>query len=240
MQTSDHFEIEKKLGYEFRSKQLLDEALRHSSFVNEQPDVDLRDNERFEFLGDAVLNLIVGHILMERYPNLKEGDLSRIRANLVNESQLAIIARAIDLGVFIRLGKGEIQTRGSEKSSILAGAFEALIAAVYLDGGFKGVFKIIKNIFVPLLDSVNSAIDSYDYKSRLQEWAQEEQGSVPYYKVVREEGPDHDKTFWISVKVFDVESEGHGKSKKMAEQDAARKALEKLKELKAQGSKLKG
>ena len=95
MKTNDHFEIEKKLKYEFRSKELLEEALRHSSFVNEQPDVDLRDNERFEFLGDAVLNLIVGHILMERYPNLKEGDLSRIRANLVNESQLAIIARAI-------------------------------------------------------------------------------------------------------------------------------------------------
>jgi dsRNA-specific ribonuclease len=97
MQTSDHFEIEKKLEYEFRSKQLLDEALRHSSFVNEQPDADLRDNERFEFLGDAVLNLIVGHILMERYPNLKEGDLSRIRANLVNESQLAINARAEEI-----------------------------------------------------------------------------------------------------------------------------------------------
>jgi ribonuclease III len=240
MQTSDHFEIEKKLGYEFRSKQLLDEALRHSSFVNEQPDVDLRDNERFEFLGDAVLNLIVGHILMERYPNLKEGDLSRIRANLVNESQLAIIARAIDLGAFIRLGKGEIQTHGSEKNSILAGAFEALIAAVYLDCGFKGTFKIIENIFIPLMDSVNSVIDSYDYKSRLQEWAQEEQGTIPYYKVVREEGPDHDKTFWISVKVFDAESEGHGKSKKMAEQDAARKALERLQEHKAQGSKLKG
>ncbi|MGD8883539.1 MAG: ribonuclease III domain-containing protein, partial [Desulfobacterales bacterium] len=142
MKTSDHFEIENKLEYEFRSKELLDEALRHSSFVNEQPDADLRDNERFEFLGDAVLNLIVGHILMERYPNLKEGDLSRIRANLVNESQLAIIARAIDLGAFIRLGKGEIQTHGSEKNSILAGAFEALIAAVYLDGGFKVAFKI--------------------------------------------------------------------------------------------------
>jgi ribonuclease III len=224
MQTSDHFEIEKKLEYEFRSKQLLDEALRHSSFVNEQPDADLRDNERFEFLGDAVLNLIVGHILMERYPNLKEGDLSRIRANLVNESQLAI-----NLGAFIRLGKGEIQTNGRDKNSILAGAFEALIAAVYLDGGFKGVFKIIENIFVPLMDSVNSVIDSYDYKSRLQEWAQEEQGAIPYYKVVREEGPDHDKTFWISVKVFDAESEGHGKSKKMAEQDAARKALKILK-----------
>jgi ribonuclease III len=229
MQTSDHLEIEKKLEYEFRSKQLLDEALRHSSFVNEQPEADLRDNERFEFLGDAVLNLIVGHILMERYPGLKEGDLSRIRANLVNESQLAIIARAIDLGAFIRLGKGEIQTHGREKNSILAGAFEALIAALYLDGGFKGAFKIIKNIFVPLLDSVNSAIDIYDYKSQLQEWVQEEQGAMPHYKVVREEGPDHDKTFWISVKVFDVESEGHGKSKKTAEQDAAKKALEILK-----------
>ena len=230
MQTSDHYKIEKKLGYEFRSKQILDEALRHSSFVNEQPDADLRDNERFEFLGDAVLNLIVGHILMERYPNLKEGDLSRIRANLVNESQLAIIARAIDLGNYIRLGKGEIQTNGREKNSILAGAFEALIAAVYLDGGFKGVYNIIENIFIPHLDSVNSAVDSYDYKSRLQEWAQEEHGAMPQYKVVREEGPDHDKTFWVSVKVFEIECEGHGKSKKMAEQDAAHKALERLKE----------
>lgn len=203
--------------------------MRHSSFVNEQPDADLRDNERFEFLGDAVLNLIVGHILMERYPNVNEGDLSRTRANLVNESQLAIIARAIDLGAFIRLGKGEIQTNGRDKNSILAGAFEALIAAVYLDGGFKTAFKIIENNFVPLLDSVNSAIDSYDYKSQLQEWVQEEQGAMPYYKVVREEGPDHDKTFWISVKVFDVESDGQGKNKKMAEQDAAKKALEILK-----------
>ena len=229
MKTNDHFEIEKKLVYEFRSKELLDEALRHSSFVNEQPDADLRDNERFEFLGDAVLNLIVGHILMERYPNVNEGDLSRTRANLVNESQLAIIARAIDLGAFIRLGKGEIQTNGRDKNSILAGAFEALIAAVYLDGGFKTAFKIIENNFVPLLDSVNSAIDSYDYKSQLQEWVQEEQGAMPYYKVVREEGPDHDKTFWISVKVFDVESDGQGKNKKMAEQDAAKKALEILK-----------
>jgi ribonuclease-3 len=229
MKTNDHFEIEKKIVYEFRSKELLDEALRHSSFVNEQPDADLRDNERFEFLGDAVLNLIVGHILMERYPNANEGDLSRTRANMVNESQLAIIARAIDLGAFIRLGKGEIQTNGRDKNSILAGAFEALIAAVYLDGGFKTAFKFIENNFVPLLDSVNSAIDSYDYKSQLQEWVQEEQGSMPHYKVVREEGPDHDKTFWISVKVFDVESDGQGKNKKMAEQDAAKKALEILK-----------
>ena len=115
MNNNDHVEIEQKLGYRFHSTDLLEEALRHSSFVNEQPDLDLRDNERFEFLGDAVLNLVVGHILMQRYPDLKEGDLSRMRANLVNESQLARIARSINLGSFIRLGKGELQTLGREK-----------------------------------------------------------------------------------------------------------------------------
>ena len=230
MVSANQLKIEQKLGYQFQSKDLLDEALRHSSYVNEQPDSGLRDNERFEFLGDAVLNLIVGHILMERYPHLKEGDLSRTRANLVNETHLAIMARSIDLGAGLQLGKGEIQTNGMEKNSILAGAYEALMAAVYLDGGFKVAFKIIENNFVPFLDQVYSAIESYDYKSRLQEWVQEKHGEIPNYKVVREEGPDHDKTFWVSVKVFDIETEGTGKSKKTAEQDAAQKALEKLNE----------
>ena len=230
MVSANQLKIEQKLGYQFQSKDLLDEALRHSSYVNEQPDSGLRDNERFEFLGDAVLNLIVGHILMERYPHLKEGDLSRTRANLVNETHLAIMARSIDLGAGLQLGKGEIQTNGMEKNSILAGAYEALMAAVYLDGGFKVAFKIIENNFVPFLDQVYSTIESYDYKSRLQEWVQEKHGEIPNYKVVREEGPDHDKTFWVSVKVFDIETEGTGKSKKTAEQDAAEKALEKLNE----------
>jgi len=230
MDTANPLNIEQKLGYQFNSRDLLEEALRHSSYVNEQPDSELRDNERFEFLGDAVLNLIVGHILMERYPDLKEGDLSRTRANLVNENHLAIMARSIDLGAALLLGKGEIQTNGIEKNSILAGAFEALMAAVYLDGGFKAAFKIIENNFVPFLDKIYPTIDNYDYKSRLQEWVQEKHGSIPGYQVVREEGPDHAKTFWVSVKVFDIETEGTGKSKKAAEQDAARKALEKLKE----------
>ena len=230
MHTDNPLNIEQKLGYQFNSRDLLEEALRHSSYVNEQPDSELRDNERFEFLGDAVLNLIVGHILMERYPDLKEGDLSRTRANLVNENHLAIMARSIDLGAGLLLGKGEIQTNGMEKNSILAGAFEALMAAVYLDGGFKAAFKIIENNFVPFLDKIYPTIDNYDYKSRLQEWVQEKHGSIPCYQVVREEGPDHAKTFWVSVKVFDIETEGTGKSKKTAEQDAARKALEKLKE----------
>ncbi|MGD8741599.1 MAG: ribonuclease III [Desulfobacterales bacterium] len=226
MVSANQLKIEQKLGYQFQSKDLLDEALRHSSYVNEQPDSGLRDNERFEFLGDAVLNLIVGHILMERYPHLKEGDLSRTRANLVNETHLAIMARSIDLGAGLQLGKGEIQTNGMEKNSILAGAYEALMAAVYLDGGFKVAFKIIEINFVPFLDQVYSAIETYDYKSRLQEWVQEKHGEIPNYKVVREEGPDHDKTFWVSVKVFNIETEGTGKSKKTAEQDAAHKALE--------------
>jgi ribonuclease III len=230
MNTNDHHEIERKLGYRFHSTDLLEEALRHSSFVNEQPDLDLRDNERFEFLGDAVLNLIVGHILMRRYPDLKEGDLSRMRANLVNESQLARIARSINLGTFIRLGKGEIQTNGREKNSILADTFEALLAAVYLDGGFKAAFNLIDTNFSPLLEGTSPTADHHDYKSKLQEIVQDKQGAMPKYSVIREEGPDHEKTFWIELTVFDVETQGSGKSKKMAEQDAARRALERLKD----------
>lgn len=226
METPPQLSIEKKLGYQFQSKVLLEEALRHSSFVNEQPQSDLRDNERFEFLGDAVLNLVIGHILMERYSHLNEGDLSRIRANLVNETQLALMARSIDLGACLQLGKGEMQTKGKEKNSILAGAFEALMAAVYLDGGFKVAFKTIENNFVPFLDKMPSGIDNSDYKSRLQERVQEKHGDIPSYQIVHEDGPDHDKTFWVSVKVFDIETEGTGKSKKTAEQEAARKALE--------------
>ena len=226
MEANGPTEIEQNLHYRFNAKSLLEEALRHSSFVNEQADPDLRDNERLEFLGDAVLNLIIGHILMQRYPDLKEGDLSRTRANLVNESKLAKIARSINLGSNILLGKGEIQTKGSEKNSILADTFEAIIAAIYLDGGFNAAFRIIEANFLPFLDRHLPADNHHDYKSKLQEVAQEQQGTIPQYTVIREEGPDHDKTFWIALKVFDIEAHGSGKSKKMAEQDAARKALE--------------
>jgi dsRNA-specific ribonuclease len=149
-----------------------------------------------------------------------------MRANLVNESQLARIARMIDLGYYIRLGKGEIQTNGREKNSILADTFEALIAAIYLDGGFDTVFEIIEANFLPLIKGMHPTANHHDYKSKLQELVQEQQGTMPKYSVIREEGPDHDKTFWIALNVFDFESQGCGKSKKMAEQDAARKALE--------------
>ena len=226
MEARDPSEIEQILQYEFKDKNLLQEALRHSSFVNELGDPQLRDNERLECLGDAVLNLIVGHILMHRYPDLKEGDLSRSRANLVNESQLATMARSFDLGLYIQLGKGEIQTQGRDKNSILADTFEALMASVYLDGGFEAAYRIIKNNFQPLIDHLQDNAGNLDYKSQLQEKVQVEHNSMPDYSIIREEGPDHDKTFWVTLKVIDIETQGSGKSKKAAEQDAARRALE--------------
>ena len=228
MEARDPSGIEQILLYQFNDKNLLQEALRHSSFVNELGDPQLRDNERLEFLGDAVLNLVVGHILMRRYPDLKEGDLSRSRANLVNESQLAKMAQSFELGLYIQLGKGEIQTHGREKNSILADAFEALMASIYLDGGFDAAYKIIETNFQPLIEHLHAAANNYDYKSQLQEKVQVEHGSMPDYSIMRENGPDHDKTFWVALKVLDIETQGSGKSKKAAEQDAARNALEVL------------
>jgi ribonuclease III len=230
MESKDHSEIEQRINYQFKDKELLHEALRHSSFVNEMPDCGLQDNECLEFLGDAVLNLTIGHLLMVRHPDLKEGDLSRMRAYLVNESQLAEIARLLDLGSYIQLGRGEIQTGGCEKNSILADTFEAVMAAVYLDGGLAAAFHIIENNFMPLLNHLGMATNDHDHKSQLQEKIQEGHGEMPDYRIIRADGPDHDKTFWVQLTVGDVGTQGVGKSKKMAEQDAARKALEILKE----------
>lgn len=226
METKDSLGIEQILQYEFNDKDLLREALRHSSYVNELGDLQLRDNERLEFLGDAVLNLIVGHLLMHRYPLIKEGELSRNRANLVNESQLAKMARSFDLGSYILFGKGEIQTHGREKNSILADTFEALMAAVYLDRGFDAAYQIIEIKFKPLIEQLHTTANNHDYKSQLQEKVQVDHGSMPGYRIIREDGPDHDKTFRVALKVLDIETHGSGKSKKAAEQDAARLALE--------------
>lgn len=229
MTSTDLSELQQKLYYEFKNIDILAESLRHSSFVNENLELDIQDNERLEFLGDAVLNLVVGHILMKRYPELKEGDLSKMRAGLVNESQLASIAQQMDLGSYIQLGKGEIQSRGWEKQSILANTFEAVIAAVYLDGGFDAAFKIINGRFSPLFDEVVMSTATQDYKSQIQELVQMKHQEMPVYAVIHENGPDHDKTFRIRLKVGKLEAEGEGKSKKAAEQDAARKGLELLK-----------
>jgi len=215
-----------KLDYQFTDETLISEAFRHSSYVNEQADGGLRDNERLEFLGDAVLSLVVGYLLMRRYPEMKEGDLSRMRANLVNESQLAEIARTIDLGSHIMLGKGELLSNGCEKNSILADTFEAVVAAVFLDGGFNAAYRIIDIHLTPLLEEIHALSSSQDFKSQLQELVQVNQQQMPEYLVIAENGPDHDKTFCVRLMVLGLITEGRGKSKKQAEQDAAKNALD--------------
>jgi len=225
---SSFYEVEQALGYTFQNRALLKEALSHSSFVNEQNNESLRDNERLEFLGDAVLNLVVGDLLMKSDPALKEGDLTRIRSGMVNEQQLASLSSSINLGKHIFLGKGEARTGGSHKNSILADTLEAVIAAVYLDGGFAAAFQTIAHHFSALIEPLGSTICAQDYKSELQEFVQFLHKSGPCYTLYDERGPDHDKTFRIQLDVWDTQTLGMGKSKKSAEQDAARKALEKL------------
>ncbi len=226
---SDNFsEFERTLRFTFNDQSTLDLALRHSSYVNEQQGANLDDNERLEFLGDAVLNLVIGDILMARFPELREGDLSRMRSSLVNETQLAHIARDINLGAVIKLGKGEEQTNGREKNSILSDVLEAVIAAVYIDGGFEAAFKVIETLFAARIKTSDNPSLNLDHKSKLQEISQIKFKAMPRYKVVHESGPDHDKTFKIQLTVHEVIVHGTGKSKKSAEQNAAGKALTEL------------
>jgi len=225
MKQQDLTEFQEKLGYRFFDISFLEEALRHSSYVNELPEDNIRDNERLEFLGDAVLSLVVGHLLINRYPQMKEGDLSRMRAGLVNEQELASIARTLNLGRYVQLGKGEIQNYGQDKSSILADALEAVAAAVYLDGGFSAVFEVLSSLFSAWRADVPGPAVPLDYKSRLQELVQLKQRITPQYRLIDESGPDHDKTFRARIILGDLTAEGEGKTKKAAEQEAARSAL---------------
>lgn len=229
--SKDYSLLERSIGYSFKDRTLLQNALRHSSYVNEKSDQG-SDNECLEFLGDAVLSLVIGHLLMEKYPDQKEGILSKMRANLVNEVRLADISRTMNLGVFLLLGKGELITNGRGKNSILADAFEALVAAVYLDGGFDSAFSMVKNHFIDLIKEIKPEETAYvfDAKSKLQEMVQTRFRETPVYKVIDEAGPDHDKTFTVQLRFSDMTAEGTGKSKKNAEQEAARKALDLLSE----------
>lgn len=221
--------LETNLGYRFTDRSLLENALNHSSYVNELPDKTTPDNQRLEFLGDAVLGLAIGQMIMEHYPEMNEGSLSKLRASLVSETGLAAMARQIDLGRFICLGKGERLSRGYEKNSILADAFEAVVAAMYLDQGFKPTYALIQNLFSGQISSASPESDLEDYKSVLQEYAQEMGHPAPSYAISGETGPDHDKTFDIAVTVCEITSVGSGKSKKAAEQNAAQQALRQLK-----------
>jgi len=220
----------KKLGYRFKQPGLLLQAFRHASYVNEQSDLNLEDNERLEFLGDAVLDLAVGHILMELFQDAEEGDLSKYRALVVDEGGLYQVALSLGLGDFLLLGKGEAQSHGREKPSILANTTEALIGAIYLDAGFDRAKKIIYRWFSPLLARVGTAEMVNDFKSLLQEYTQQTHKTLPKYRFLEESCPAHDKTFKVVLSLKgQVLAEGEGKSKKEAEQNAAREAFSCLK-----------
>lgn len=221
--------LQKKINYRFKSLALLEQGLCHKSYCHEVMRAGLADNERLEFLGDAVLDLVIGHLIMERHPDFAEGELTRLRAAVVNKSRLAKIAREIDLGTYLLLGKGEELTGGRQKNSILASSLEALLAAIYLDGGFKKAFAVISALFSAHLEATAASQDYQDFKTQLQEFAQEIFKDIPRYQLAKEMGPDHDKIFGVKVFIQDrVVGLGAGKSKKEAEQRAAQKCLRKL------------
>jgi len=223
--------LEDNLCYRFKDIALLRQALQHRSYVNEQRDLALKDNERLEFLGDAVLELVISHILMKQFPESAEGELTRMRATIVNESRLAAVAQRLNLGQYLLLGRGEALAHGEKKKSILADTLEAVIAAVYMDGGLEPVFEVIKRQFSELISQVKEKLTEEDFKSQLQELVQARFKVVPHYEVVAERGPDHNKTFEVCLKIGEfLTTHGTGKSKKTAEQAAAQLALEKLKQ----------
>jgi ribonuclease-3 len=216
----------KILGYRFKQPELLQQAFRHASFVNEQGDVDLEDNERLEFLGDAVLDLAISHLLMERFREAEEGDLSKYRAAVVDEAGLYQIALTLRLGEYLFLGKGEEQSGGREKPSILANSVEAFLGALYLDAGFGRTMEIIGRLFSPSLKRVGTREMVHDFKSLLQEYTQATYKTLPRYRLVKETGPAHDKTFTVALMLQgEILGEGEGKSKKEAEQQVAREAF---------------
>ena len=228
-------ELEERVGYHFQNPEFLKRALTHRSWAYEQgqrkkvsnQEIMNQHYERLEFLGDAVVDLVVSHLLMEKFPQAPEGDLSRIRARLVNVNQLAKLAKSLGLDRYLFLGKGEEATGGRKKFSILADVYEALCAGVYLDGGYQAVFEMIKSHFQPILEKIDLSIIEQDYTTRLQELVQAEKKKAPRYRLISATGPDHNKTFYVQV-LIDREpvAQGRGKSKKQAEQNAAKKALE--------------
>lgn len=226
-------DLERVLQYSFRNPRTLYQALVHRSFAHENPNLQQADNETLEFLGDAVLGLAVSHLLLERFPTLNEGDLSRLRSSIVNERELARISLGLNLGEFLLLGHGEELTGGRQKPSLLADTLEAVLAAIYLDGGLEATIRVVKRLFQAYLDAERDAdplkMWDKDFKTQLQEVTQARFKLAPAYVLETEEGPDHDKTFGVSVALEGrILARGSGKSKKEAQQQAARQALDRL------------
>ena len=219
--------LEERLGIVQLDSGLGLSALTHKSYCNEHRGDPTVDNERLEFLGDAVVDLAVSHRLMEKFPGADEGELSKLRALIVNEDALARVARELRVGELLRMGRGEELTGGRDKSSVLADALEAVIAAVYLTQGLSGAMAVVDRHFADALAGVAEGRSGDDYKTRLPELMQSQGRSAPRYRVVAEEGPDHAKTFEVEVSVGgELFGRATGRNKKEAEQAAARKTLE--------------
>ena len=219
--------LEEKLGYTFQNRALLENALTHSSYANENKHTGAQSNERLEFLGDSVLGMVTADYLYRVHPDLPEGDLTRTRAALVCEGSLVEVAQQLNLGSYLKLGKGEDAGGGRERPSIVADAVEAVLAAVYLDGGIGSARKIIQRF---ILDREEEKSGSRDYKTALQELVQRESGQVLAYRLVGSTGPDHAKRFQVEVELNGAPvGAGEGRSKKEAEQMAAKAAIGKLK-----------
>ena len=219
--------LEEKLGYRFANRALLENALTHSSYANENRAKGVQSNERLEFLGDSVLGMVVADYLYRTHPDLPEGDLTRTRAALVCEESLAEVPQVRELGAYLKLGKGEEAGGGRTRPSITADAVEAVLAAVYLDGGIGSARKLIQRF---ILDKEEEKSASRDYKTALQELVQRESGQVLGYQLIGSEGPDHAKIFSVEVDLNGQPiGQGKGRSKKEAEQMAAKAGMEKLK-----------
>ncbi|MBQ2987062.1 MAG: ribonuclease III [Tyzzerella sp.] len=220
------FELQNKIGYRFRDEELLISALMHSSYTNEKHLPKHKCNERLEFLGDAVLELISSEFLFFSNRKTPEGELTRMRASMVCEPSLAFCAREIGLGDYLLLGKGEEVTGGRKRDSVTSDALEALIGAIYLDGGFASAKEFVRNF---VLNDLENKKLFYDSKTILQEIVQGVQGQQVSYKLVKEDGPDHNKTFTVEVFISDLlYGEGTGRTKKAAEQEAAYHAILKI------------
>lgn len=220
-------EFQNIIKYKFKKINIINEALTHSSYSNEYRNKYIRNNERLEFLGDSVLGIVVSEYIYLKYKDLPEGELTKVRANLVCEPSLADQAKSINLGKYLLLGKGEEVTGGRNRVSILADALEAIIGALYLDGGMEVASDFILNMFANSIQLASTGNLFRDYKTDLQELLQSKYDDKISYKVIDEIGPDHDKTFKVEVTLGKrVLGKGQGKSKKEAEQNAAKKALE--------------
>jgi ribonuclease-3 len=221
--------LEKTIGVEFQDRALLEQALVHRSFLNEKPDFALCSNERLEYLGDALLDFIVGELLYRRYPEMDEGELTGLRAGIINGTGLARLARRMELGQYVYLSRGEDERGGRERLGLLSDVFEALVAAIYLDRGLETATHFVLRLVEPEVARIVEGGLERDHKSRLQEWTQKELGVTPSYRTVMEHGPDHAKEFTVEVVVGEeIYGRGRGPSKQAAEQRAAGEALKTL------------